>query len=64
MDTQALMLAGLLVNFVAMVIGGVSLFVTVLRHNVRQENRMATMEEQINQLMLHRGMRPRRKVVS
>ena len=63
METQTLiMLAGLLVNFVAMVVGGVALLVVILRHNLRQENRMATMEERIDQLMRGSGMHLRRKV--
>ena len=62
METQTLiMLSALLVNFVAMVVGGVSLLVIVMRHNLRQENRMATMEERIDQLMQGAGLRVRRK---
>lgn len=62
METQTLiMLAGLAFNFIAMMVGGVSVLLVVLRHNLRQENRMATMEAQILQLMRAAGLKVRQR---
>lgn len=62
MESQTLIvLAGLGFNFIAMMIGGVSVLLVVLRHNLRQENRMATMEAQILQLMRAAGLKVRQR---
>lgn len=52
MDTgTALMIVGLVINFIAMMIGGLKILSVTVQYHVVQERRMATIEQQIRQLM-------------
>ncbi len=52
MDTNtAIMLGGLLVNFLTMLFGGFRILSVTVKYHVEQERRMVTMEQQIIQLM-------------
>jgi hypothetical protein len=52
MDTgTVLMIVGLVINFMAMMIGGLKILSVTVQYHVVQERRMATIEQQIRQLM-------------
>lgn len=52
MDTgNALMIMGLIINFIAMMVGGFRILSVTVQYHVVQERRMATIEQQIRQLM-------------
>lgn len=51
-----ILLIGLVFNFCVMVTGGITILFMILRYNLRQENRMATVEEQLHQLMRSVGL--------
>lgn len=60
MDTNAMLLVGLAVNFVTMVIGGLGLLFAVWRYSMANTARMAVMETNIHHLMHAQGLKVRR----
>lgn len=58
-DTNTIMIIGLLINFLAMVGGGFRVIQIIISYHIKNERRLATIEEQIQQLMRHNNMKVR-----
>jgi len=59
MDTSTIMIAGLVINFLAMIGGGFKIIAIIVQYHIQNENRLATIEEQVQQLMRHNNMKVR-----
>jgi len=59
MDTNIIMILGLLINFLAMIAGGLKIMGVIVQYHIQNENRMATIEAEIKQLMRHNKLQVR-----
>jgi len=55
----AILLVGLVINFVVMIMGGFKIMGVIVQYHIQNENRMATIEAEIKQLMRHNKLQVR-----
>lgn len=58
-ELQAVILAGLAINFLTMIVGGLSFLFGLFRFAVKNDRRMTRLEADMRQMMISQGIRPR-----
>jgi len=58
-ELQAVILAGLAINFLTMIVGGLSFLFGLFRFAVKNDRRMTRLEADMRQMMISQGIKPR-----